>query len=155
MNRGTCIHYTGLRPGSVEPSCAKGVDMRETFDGKAPGIFMRMPCMTLTRSLDDNNKPVYATRDRRGHQEIPCALREFPTDEQIEQSDRDTKRAFDNALLGIKIAGQWRVKPKPAQDRHEVVECPACKGKLHLTQSSYNGHVHGKCETEKCIHWME
>lgn len=31
----------------------------------------------------------------------------------------------------------------------------ACGGKLHLSQSSYNGHVHGKCETPDCVSWME
>lgn len=37
----------------------------------------------------------------------------------------------------------------------EVVECPACKGRLHLSIAAYNGHVHGKCETDGCVAWME
>jgi hypothetical protein len=28
-------------------------------------------------------------------------------------------------------------------------------GWLHLSQSAYNGHVHGKCETDDCVSWME
>jgi len=36
-----------------------------------------------------------------------------------------------------------------------VVECPVCKGKLHVSHAEYNGHVHGKCETEGCLAWME
>ena len=55
----------------------------------------------------------------------------------------------------IKEAYKWKVKPKPDQDRNEVIECPMCKGKLHMFQSSYNGHIHGKCETENCLFWME
>lgn len=153
-HRGTCIHYTGLRPGSVEPSCAKGGDMYATF-GKEAGIFLRLPCFQLSRSMGQDNKPIFATRDRKGQKEIPCAMIELPTQEQCDQAEADTKKAWDRTLLGLKVAGEWRVKGKPAQDRHEVRECPACKGKLHLTQSSYNGHVHGKCETEKCISWME
>ena len=62
---------------------------------------------------------------------------------------------FEKVLLGLKVAAEWRVKPKPKQDRRGVVECPACKGKLHLSQSSYNGHVHGNCETTGCVSWME
>lgn len=53
------------------------------------------------------------------------------------------------------VVSQWRMNPKPKQDRREVIECPACKGKLTLTQSSYNGHVHGHCATENCVSWME
>lgn len=53
------------------------------------------------------------------------------------------------------VVSKWRVKPKPAISRAEVIECPACKGRLHLSQSSYNGHVHGRCETESCVSWME
>jgi hypothetical protein len=34
--------------------------------------------------------------------------------------------------------------------------CPVCKtGVLHYSRSSYNGHVHAKCTTEKCVAWME
>ena len=58
-------------------------------------------------------------------------------------------------LEGLRIASEWRVKPKPKSDRREVVECPICKGKLLLSQSAYNGHVWGKCETAGCLTWME
>ena len=37
----------------------------------------------------------------------------------------------------------------------EVIECPVCKGRLHLSQSGYNGHVRGKCETKDCLNWIE
>lgn len=63
--------------------------------------------------------------------------------------------AFKKLTVGLEVAASWRVKPKPRADRYEVLECPVCKGKLHLSQSSYNGHVHGKCETEQCVSWME
>ena len=39
--------------------------------------------------------------------------------------------------------------------KQTVIECPICRGKLHLSQSSYNGHVHGQCETDGCVEWME
>lgn len=51
------------------------------------------------------------------------------------------------------VVGEWR-KKEPIGKR-EVIECPACKGRLHLSQSGYNGHVHGHCETEGCVSWME
>ncbi len=64
--------------------------------------------------------------------------------------------SYEQALAELRaITENWRVKPKPAADRRGVVECPCCKSRLHLSQSSYNGHVHGKCETEGCVSWME
>lgn len=63
--------------------------------------------------------------------------------------------AMDRMSIVMPVVNDWRIKPKPAQDRSEVIECPKCKGKLHLSQSAYNGHVHGRCETEGCVSWME
>ena len=51
------------------------------------------------------------------------------------------------------VVDEWR-KKKPF-GKAEVIECPECKGKLHLSQSAYNGHVHAKCETPGCVAWME
>ena len=51
------------------------------------------------------------------------------------------------------VVNAWR--KKPPFGKQEVIECPACKGRLHLSQSSYNGHVHGHCETKDCVSWME
>lgn len=53
------------------------------------------------------------------------------------------------------VVSKWREKPKPKHDRLGVIECPACKGRLTLSQSSYNGHVHAHCATENCVSWME
>jgi hypothetical protein len=62
---------------------------------------------------------------------------------------------LDRMAIVMPVVSKWRIKPKPATDRREVIECPKCKGRLHLSQSSYNGHVHGRCETEGCVSWME
>lgn len=32
-----------------------------------------------------------------------------------------------------------------------TIVCPACKGKMHYTVSSYNGHIWAGCENEKCF----
>lgn len=62
---------------------------------------------------------------------------------------------MDRMTVVMPVVGKWRIHPKPKLDRREVIECPKCKGRLHLSQSSYNGHVHGRCETEDCVSWME
>jgi len=36
------------------------------------------------------------------------------------------------------------------------IKCPKCGGILNYTCAiDYNGHVHGKCETENCLQWMQ
>lgn len=47
----------------------------------------------------------------------------------------------------------WR--DKLPLGKAEVIECPECNGKLHLSQSSYNGHVRAKCETKDCVNFIE
>lgn len=56
------------------------------------------------------------------------------------------------AIVGPVVA-EWR-KRKPI-GKQEIIECPACGGRLHLSQAASNGHVHGQCETEGCVSWME
>lgn len=44
---------------------------------------------------------------------------------------------------------------KPKNDVVSTIECPKCKGVLRYRISSYNGHIHGQCETEGCLAWMQ
>jgi hypothetical protein len=85
----------------------------------------------------------------------PCPNWERPTVEAAEAANREMDAAVQRVFAGLEAAAKWRVKPKPKHDRSEVVECPVCKGRLHLSQAAYNGHVWGKCETKGCVSWME
>lgn len=51
------------------------------------------------------------------------------------------------------LLAEWR--DRPPIGKAEIVECPICQGRLYLSQASSNGHVHGKCETRGCVHFME
>jgi len=159
MNQGTCIHYAGFL---TEGCCNAGVNYRDAFGGEA-GIVLRMPCHQF-RILPAHGRGTYIKAgeptirkeiDRRGQAMIPCKLLRLPTDDEVEQDRKETDAMFERVMAGMKVAAEWRVKPKPDQDRHGVLECPVCKGRLHVSQSAYNGHVHGKCETEDCVSWME
>ena len=141
MRKGTCIHFKGLCLGG-NTICGAGVDYRKAFDGKKPGVFLRMPCVEMV--------------DRKGETVMPCPINAWqePTDEQIREHEAEWEQAMGKTKAALKVAAEWRVKPKPAKDRQGTVECPVCKGVLHLSQSS-NGHVWGKCETDGCVSWME
>jgi len=166
MKRGTCIHFNGL--GFVgaaykEKCCAAGVNYFETFDGRLDGIMLRMPCVAFRELPADRRgthihpgKPTVRVEiDRKGNNVKPCPHRKEPTDEQIEQSRRDQDAAWQKITAALHVAAAWRVKGKPANHREEVIECPVCKGRLHLQQSAHNGHCSGKCETAGCVSWIE
>ena len=46
-------------------------------------------------------------------------------------------------------------KKHNGKDWRGVYKCPKCGGKLHLSHSKLNGHVHGSCETKGCLGWIE
>lgn len=83
----------------------------------------------------------------------PCGKWERRTRKMGEaRADRFEKSMRQIEIVGPVVAA-WR--KKPPRGKAEIIECPACKGRLHLSQASSNGHVHGKCETSGCVSWME
>lgn len=64
------------------------------------------------------------------------------------------KADFGRIIDALKVIEPWRKKHRGTSHR-EVIECPCCKGKLHLSIAASNGHVWGKCETAGCLSWIE
>jgi len=137
---GWCIHYRSPSGGWGKPPCETcEADVR--YDSFAAQTIQKMPCY-----LDDcgQSKPGA----------LPCEKLRRPTPDEIAASDKweeDHMNTMWAVMTGIR---PWRDAHK-GRSAQEVVECPACKGRLHLRISSYNGHVHGHCETEGCARWME
>ncbi len=148
MSPGKCKHFNGVQ----NTLCKRGVSYAQFRPGT--------PCIKFIEKSANGGTyleagEVAVERKPWKYEGKPCPLYEEPTSEEV-QADRAAADAyFAKATTAIKVASAWRVKPKPAQDRAEVVECPVCKGRLHLSQAAYNGHVHGKCETADCVSWME
>ena len=160
MNQGKCIHFNGI---FWHPCCKAGVNYHDAFDGKKPGIFLRMPCIQRHETpvhgkgtyIRFGEPSILDDVDRRGEVMTPCSLYQEPTQDQIDQYRKEMDARWGKTLAANKVAAEWRVVPKPSADRVDVVDCPVCKGRLHLSQSSYNGYVDGKCETDGCVAWME
>lgn len=134
---GWCIHYRAPRIGNWgngHDTCEAGV----RFDSLAKGP--NQPCF-----LDNGQSKPGADH---------CDYLRRPTAEEIaahEAWQKDRFGLFAKVMIGIK---PWRVAHK-GKNAAEVVECPACGGRLHLSIAAYNGHVHGSCETKGCVRWME
>jgi hypothetical protein len=135
-----CQHYEP-KPGS-DNYCAKGVDIRAMESAETPSHGGRMtkwgPCIG-GHTLENPHKycPHWVRRTR----------------EYAEKRADGIEDSIKRMTIIGPVVSQWR-KKQPI-GKSEVIECPACKGRLHLSQSSYNGHVHGKCETKDCVSWME
>jgi hypothetical protein len=130
---GWCIHF---RDASKNDTCEAGVDY-EAWSGTK---FGQRPCF-----LDKGQSRPDAAQ---------CPKLRRPTTEEIALHEKwleGRMMLFGTVMIGI---GEWRRAHK-GKSAAEVVECPACKGRLHLTIASTNGHVHGHCETEGCVSWME
>lgn len=152
MNHGTCIYFNGIQ----NRLCKRGVSYEVNWP-KGP-----KPCIKLIHKSASGGtylKPGEAPAESipfPGYDKAkPCPFYEDPTDKQVQDDREESELCFAKTAAAIKVASKWRVKPKPAADRYEVVECPVCKGRLHLSQSACNGHVHGHCETNGCVSWME
>ena len=138
---GWCVHYCGP-PRYFEKdqtwNCGAGVDLNTAWDGVK---FDERPCFL---DKQGNSKP----------NSRPCEHLRRPTPEEIAADEVWTKQQMDTlstVLLGI---ADWRQKHE-GRSYAEIIECPACKGRLHLSIAAYNGHVHGRCETDGCVAWME
>lgn len=51
------------------------------------------------------------------------------------------------------VINKWRKKLPIGKS--EVIECPACKGRLHLRLAACNGHIRANCETPDCVAFVE
>lgn len=126
---GRCIHFTGIQ----NEACTAGVAY-QSVRGDGP-----IPCITLN-----------------GKRRDCCTKYQEPTAEQIAASEREFEAEMSRMGLVMAAVTPWRTWTKKNRvAKQGVIECPACKGRLHLSQAAYNGHVWGKCETKGCVEWME
>ncbi len=152
MNHGKCIHFNGVQ----NDLCKRGVSYEVMWPkGPKPCIQMLHKSSRGGTYLKPGEAPAESKPYPGADKAKPCPFYQEPTSEEVQADREERERHLQLTMTAIKVANEWRVKPKPAAGRQEAVECPVCKGRLHLSQSAYNGHVHGKCETEGCVSWME
>jgi hypothetical protein len=82
-----------------------------------------------------------------------CPKWDRKTREEGEKRADDIEASLNRMRIVMPVVAEWR--KKPPKGKAEVIECPMCKGRLHLSQAACNGHVHGQCETVGCVSWME
>src|SRR4051812_36073412 len=101
---------------------------------------MQLPC---NKAFDTGSMPV-----------AQCDKFQEPTPEEIAAGqDTITKAVSRFALLAPSLAPIR--KEQKGKNWVGIIECPSCKGRLHLSHAAYNGHMRGKCETPNCYAFIE
>ena len=131
MKKGTCKHFNGIQ----NDLCLAGLNMREVTGGDRAGWVKRAPCNIFHETY------------------ITCERFAEPTQAELDAEKAEWDKVLKRITTVMPVVNEWRNKEPIG--KQEIIECPACQGKLHLSQSDYNGHIHGKCETEGCVSWME
>ena len=142
FDRNYCEHYAPQLGSLTKDSCALGCGAMERMKAaREAGEPNMTPCIGGHKAKD-----VLAL----------CPKWERRSLEHAQKRADDIENAFNRMAVVMPFVAKWRTWTELNRvGKQEVVECPICKGRLHLSQSSYNGHVHGQCETEDCVSWME
>lgn len=127
-----CIHFTGIQ----NDACLKHVDYKTLAGGSEFGSALRIPCTGRTGASVQH-----------------CQHYQVPTAEEVAAYEAECDAYMDKVKTVLKVVDVWR-KQLPI-GKAEIIECPACNGKLHLSQSNWNGHVRAACATDGCVKWME
>lgn len=143
FDRNYCTHYAPKPGMNAGDYCALGCDASARMKaarerGGQPNM---TPCIGGHKASD-----VLAL----------CPKWERRSLEHAEKRADSIAEMLERMEIVMPVVSKWRTWTETNRvGKQEVIECPKCKGRLHLSQSSYNGHVHGKCETEGCVSWME
>lgn len=128
-----CQHYDGRSFTSKDGCCHAGVNYEQAFNN-------RIPC-------HQGNERTTA------EQLAICPKWQQKTREQGIERFNQIQKSMERMRIAGPVILAWR--NKPPRGKQEIIDCPVCEGRLHLSQSSHNGHVHGRCETAGCLNWME
>lgn len=145
MQKGLCKHYSG---SFHNKTCGAGVCYDDvTPFPKKTGCALRRPCRQIPIFTEPHQLAEFEKRGK-------CDKYEEPTQDDLDKYEAGIQTMMRNFEASLPLIGRVK-KTHKGQDWQGVEECPICKGKLHMTHAAYNGHVHGKCETENCLSWME
>ncbi len=140
FERNYCAHYAP-KPGMTnrQDYCALGCGASQRMkDARAANEPSMTPCIGGHKTPNVLNL---------------CPKWERRSLEHAEKRADGIEKSMKQLTIAAPFISAWR--KKLPLGKQEVVECPVCKGRLHLSQSSYNGHVHVKCSTPDCINFIE
>lgn len=138
IRRQTCKHFNGM----AEDKCRLGIKYASLDpDPESDGMYYRLPCNTRQHETTTFVKGV-------------CDKFCLPTEDELEEEDRVLEAMMERFTRTLPLISQIK-EEHHGTNWAGVVVCPICSGNLHLSHAACNGHVHGKCETDDCVSFME
>lgn len=142
-----CVHYKRNPSLRGREACGAGVVYDELALVKELGIngsALRLPCL----------REHHESANRKGQPLCECHHLAWPTREECESHERDIKASIARTTAAMRIIGPIREQNR-GKNWYGTLECPVCKGRLHVRHAACNGHVWARCETEGCVAWVE
>jgi hypothetical protein len=136
-----CIHFTGIG----KDTCAAG------FSYEAVDASLKLPYRVGLPCLKPDAKGLETLN---GRPQCQCPKLQFPTEDEVQAELDSHKASMQKMALALAVIDPIR-KEQKGKNWGGVLECPVCKGRLHVSHAAYNGHVHARCETADCVSWME
>jgi len=151
MQKGTCKFYNGDYHNT---HCEAGVCYKSvtTDPENTLGVAFRKPCVNWDKV--HVGSPMTKMQIEQWEKRGTCSKYQEPTNQEIQAYEAEMTAHMNKFLLLTPVIKKVK-RENFGKAWSGTVECPVCKGKLWMTHSSYNGHVHGKCETKGCVAWME
>lgn len=139
------IHCKHFRDMTSHKTCAVGVEYDSVTLAKGTKEYS-LPCIIGARQ-DYNPLGAKCTKC-----DMPTAEELAAEEEEIEKRCQELGKA--RQAIVAHLGGPWKRGTAGASG---VIDCPVCGGKqtLRFSRAGYNGHIHAKCKTEKCVSWME
>ena len=137
VKKDTCKHFNGVQ----NSRCDADVNYRELAGPPNAGYVARLPCWV--NSLSDKPQP-----------KVTCEKFCLPSAQEINDWERYVQEHIKRQMKANPLIVAFKKEYK-GRSGSVVKTCPVCGGNLHMSIARYNGHVHGKCETDKCLWWME
>lgn len=140
FHRNYCVHYD---PAGSPHGCAAGVNRETMRRAATPGssgksLVLWGPCIGGHTLVD--------ARDY-------CPKWERRSLESAEKHADEVQALSAMMVKAAPVIDAWR--EKLPRGKSEIITCPVCEARLHLSQSACNGHISARCETEDCICFIE
>lgn len=129
-----CIHFNGIQNGKCKVGIEYTTVRRENMFPQNGGRGTQYPCF-----FDVDN----------------CSKMERPTEEYIQLRLDKIQQSTAKTMGAIKAISDHAGKYKKGEGKSAIIECPACKGRLHYSRAGYSGHIHAQCETKDCVSFMQ
>jgi hypothetical protein len=134
---GWCVEFRSM---ARHKTCEAGIDYTALNGGSEYRRMHQLPCF-----IRAGEKP---------GSRIHCEHFKAPNAEDIAQHGRWIEDR-QKLVMSVKMAiSPWRAKHL-GSSMSEIVDCPVCGGRLHLSIKAHNDLVQGACATSGCVSWTE